>query len=118
MTEVLVPLRKIEAGTQVQVSMFKKEKRPDKLAGVYERILKIDFRRKDIAKSLKILHASQFFKYRSCPGTSTNETSVPLGSVVQANPRSIVRPRRFSSAHRSGSRPVRRCIKLDLPWST
>ena len=55
---------------------------------------------------------------RSCPGTSTNATSAPEGSVVQANPRSIVMPRRRSSAHRSGSIPVSARTSVDLPWST
>src|SRR5581483_10259838 len=55
---------------------------------------------------------------RSCPGTSTNPTSRPEGRVHQANPRSIVSPRRFSSASRSGSMPVRRTSRLDFPWST
>ena len=44
--------------------------------------------------------------------------SRPLGSVVHAYPRSIVSPRRFSSAHRSGSIPVIRMIRDDFPWST
>src|SRR5439155_4705498 len=35
-----------------------------------------------------------------------------------ANPRSMVSPRRFSSASRSGSIPVSRRINADLPWST
>lgn len=46
----------------ILVDAFKKERSPEKLANVYEQILKIDFRRKDIAKALKILHASQFTK--------------------------------------------------------
>lgn len=41
---------------------YKKQKRQNKLAGVYEQILKIDFRRKDVAKALKLLHASQLTK--------------------------------------------------------
>ncbi len=52
---------------------------------------------------------------RSCPGTSTNPTSRPEGSVHHAYPSSIVRPRRFSSSRRSGSMPVRRRIRLDFP---
>src|SRR5439155_21447675 len=44
--------------------------------------------------------------------------SRPLGRVTHAYPRSIVRPRRFSSAHRSGSIPVIRMIRDDFPWST
>ena len=52
---------------------------------------------------------------RSCPGTSTNPSSRPEGSVHHAYPSSIVRPRRFSSSRRSGSIPVRRMTRLDLP---
>ena len=59
--------------------------------------------------------ASMFLMKRSCPGTSTNPTSVPDGRVVQANPRSMVSPRFFSSAHRSGSLPVRACTNVDFP---
>ena len=56
---------------------------------------------------------------RSCPGTSTNATgSDSAGSVVQAKPRSIVMPRRRSSAQRSGSIPVSARTSVDLPWST
>jgi hypothetical protein len=44
---------------------------------------------------------------RSCPGTSMNATVSPVGRVVHAKPRSIVMPRRRSSAHRSGSIPER-----------
>ena len=39
-------------------------------------------------------------------------------SVVQAKPRSIVMPRRRSSAQRSGSMPVSARTSVDLPWST
>jgi len=59
--------------------------------------------------------ASMFLMKRSWPGTSTNPASIPDGSVVQANPRSMVSPRFFSSAHRSGSRPVRACTNVDFP---
>ena len=52
------------------------------------------------------------------PGTSTKLSAAPDGSVVWANPRSIVRPRRFSSASRSGSVPVSASTSDDLPWST
>ena len=62
--------------------------------------------------------ASMFRTNRSCPGTSTNPISRPDGSTPQANPRSMVRPLRFSSARRSGSIPVSRRINADLPWST
>ena len=40
------------------------------------------------------------------------------GSAVQAKPRSMVMPRRRSSAHRSGSMPVSARTSVDLPWST
>ena len=40
------------------------------------------------------------------------------GSVVNANPRSMVSPRSFSSAKRSGSVPVSASTSVDLPWST
>ena len=54
----------------------------------------------------------------SWPGTSTKATSAPEGSVVQANPKSMVSPRRFSSSQRSGSISVRARTRVDLPWST
>ena len=38
--------------------------------------------------------------------------------MVWAKPRSIVRPRRFSSCSRSGSVPVRANTSDDFPWST
>ena len=61
--------------------------------------------------------ASMFLMNRSWPGTSTKPTaSPPIGA--QAKPRSMVRPRSFSSVHRSGSRPVSACTNVDLPWST
>jgi len=62
--------------------------------------------------------ASMFGTNRSCPGTSTNATVAPVGRVVQANPRSMVMPRRSSSAHRSGSIPVNARTRVDFPWST
>jgi hypothetical protein len=62
--------------------------------------------------------ASMFLTKRSCPGTSTTPISRPDGSGSHANPRSIVSPRRFSSAKRSGSIPVSRLTSVDLPWST
>ena len=62
--------------------------------------------------------ASMFFKKPRWPGTSTKPTSRPEGRVVAAKPRSIVMPRAFSSAHRSGSVPVRARTSVDLPWST
>jgi hypothetical protein len=52
---------------------------------------------------------------RSWPGTSTNATVAPDGSAAHAKPRSIVMPRRRSSAHRSGSIPVSARTNVDLP---
>src|SRR5205085_5198760 len=62
--------------------------------------------------------ASMFLRKRTCPGTSTKAISRPDGNVVQAKPRSMVRPRAFSSANRSGSIPVRPNTSVDFPWST
>lgn len=62
--------------------------------------------------------ASMFVTNRSCPGTSTNASRSPRSRAVQANPRSIVMPRRRSSAQRSGSIPVSSRTRVDLPWST
>src|SRR5439155_8141199 len=62
--------------------------------------------------------ASMFSTNRSWRGTSTNPIWRLLGSVHHAYPRSIVSPRRFSSAQRSGSIPVIRMMSDDLPWST
>ena len=59
--------------------------------------------------------ASILPRNRSCPGTSTKATLLPDGRSVQANPRSMVSPRRFSSAQRSGSIPVRARTSVDLP---
>ena len=59
-----------------------------------------------------------FFVNRSWPGTSTNASSAPDGRTLDAKPRSIVRPRAFSSAKRSGSVPVSARTSDDLPWST
>ena len=61
--------------------------------------------------------ASMLRMKRAWPGTSTIPISRPLGRVMCAKPRSIVMPRRFSSASRSGSIPVRAVIRVDLPWS-
>src|SRR5690606_17487680 len=62
--------------------------------------------------------ASMLGTNRSCPGTSTKATVAPEGRSVQAKPRSMVSPRRRSSAHRSGCMPVSAWISVDLPWST
>ena len=64
--------------------------------------------------------ASMLRRKRTWPGTSTKLTVSPDGSVVWANPRSMVRPRRFSSSKRSGSVPVeredeRRLAVVDVP---
>ncbi len=59
--------------------------------------------------------ASMFERNFSCPGTSTKASSRPEGRVVQAKPRSMVSPRFFSSAHRSGSIPVRALTRVDFP---
>src|SRR5207253_1986218 len=40
------------------------------------------------------------------------------GVTNHAKPRSMVSPRAFSSARRSGSMPLRRSINVDFPWST
>ena len=59
--------------------------------------------------------ASMFFKNLMCPGTSINEICLPEGNSVNAKPRSMVRPRSFSSLKRSGSVPVNARTKVDLP---
>ena len=59
--------------------------------------------------------ASMFGTNRSWPGTSTKASRSPSGSVIQANPRSMVSPRRRSSAHRSGSIPVSALTSADFP---
>ena len=62
--------------------------------------------------------ASMFLRNRTWPGTSTKASWRPDGNVVQAKPRSMVRPRAFSSANRSGSIPVSPRTRVDFPWST
>src|SRR6185436_19016710 len=60
--------------------------------------------------------ARALWRNRSCPGTSTK----PIWrspSKSQANPRSMVIPRAFSSAQRSQSIPVSARTRLVLPWS-
>jgi hypothetical protein len=59
--------------------------------------------------------ASMFGTNRSCPGTSTNASRPPPASSIHANPRSMVSPRRRSSAHRSGSIPVSALTSADFP---
>ena len=61
--------------------------------------------------------ASMLRRNRTWPGTSTKLTGSP-SSTAWAKPRSIVRPRRCSSAKRSGSVPVSASTSDDLPWST
>ena len=65
--------------------------------------------------------ASMLRTKRSCPGTSTNprRNRPPAGadSSMWAKPRSMVMPRRFSSARRSASMPVSAFTSLVLPWS-
>ena len=67
------------------------------------------------AASIPPTPASIFLMKPSCPGTSTILTSRPPGSVNQAKPRSIVMPRSFSSASRSGSIPVNAFTSVDFP---
>ena len=62
--------------------------------------------------------ASMLDTKRSCPGTSTNASCSPDGSVIQAKPRSMVIPRRCSASQRSGSIPVSARTSIDFPWST
>ena len=59
--------------------------------------------------------ASMLVTNRSCPGTSTNATWPPDGSVIHAKPRSIVMPRRRSASQRSGSIPVSARTSIDFP---
>ena len=54
------------------------------------------------ARSMAPAPASMWRTKRTWPGTSTMETSRPEGRVSQAKPSSMVRPRRCSSARRSG----------------
>ena len=42
----------------------------------------------------------------------------PDGSGIDAKPKSMVRPRSFSSSHLSGSVPVSARTRVLLPWST
>ena len=48
-------------------------------------------------------------------GTSMNDSFRPDERSVNAKPKSIVRPRSFSSVSRSGSVPVSARTKVDLP---
>jgi outer membrane protein assembly factor BamB/tetratricopeptide (TPR) repeat protein len=54
------------------VELFRREGRKDKLTAVYEQILKIDFRRKDVARALKRLHAT---------GLQKHARSITLGAL-------------------------------------
>ncbi len=58
--------------------------------------------------------ASMLATKRSWPGTSTKASRRPASSV-HTKPKSMVRPRRCSSASRSGHMPVSRCSRVDLP---
>ena len=66
--------------------------------------------------SIPAAPASMLLMKRSCPGTSTKPKRTPFSSR-NAKPRSIVIPRRFSSARRSGCVPVKASTSADLPWS-
>ena len=70
------------------------------------------------ARSTPPAPASMFLMKRSWPGTSTMLMSRPEGRASQAKPRSMVRPRSFSSRRRSGSMLVRARTRALLPWST
>ena len=70
-----------------------------------------------IARSIPPTPASMFFTKRSCPGTSTTSFVSPSASSRNANPRSIVMPRAFSSGSRSVSTPVSARTSAVLPWS-
>ena len=65
--------------------------------------------------STPLTPASMFFRKRTWPGTSMKAAPRPDGSVIDANPRSMVRPRCFSSSRRSGSVPVRARTMVLLP---
>src|SRR6266850_3612255 len=66
--------------------------------------------------SIPAAPASMLLMKRSCPGTSTKPKRTPFSSR-KAKPKSIVIPRRFSSARRSGCVPVNASTRADLPWS-
>ena len=67
-------------------------------------------------RSMPPTPASMFRTKRSCPGTSTRPRRTSPRSR-NANPRSIVIPRRFSSSSRSGFVPVSASTSADFPWS-
>src|SRR5437016_1243989 len=66
--------------------------------------------------SMPAAPASMLLTNLSCPGTSTKPKRTPFSSR-NAKPKSIVIPRRFSSARRSGCVPVSASTSVDLPWS-
>src|SRR5205823_3412250 len=66
--------------------------------------------------SIPAAPASMLLTNRSCPGTSTKPNRTPFSSR-KAKPKSIVIPRSFSSARRSGCVPVSASTSVDLPWS-
>ena len=69
------------------------------------------------ARSMPVDPAIIWRTKRSWPGTSTTPSTVPSGSARRAKPSSMVMPRCFSSARRSGSVPVKASTSDDLPWS-
>ena len=70
------------------------------------------------ARSIPPAPASILLTNFSCPGTSMMPDREPSGRSSQVKPSSMVMPLSFSSARRSGSRPVKARIREDLPWST
>ena len=70
-----------------------------------------------VTMSIPPTPASMFLTKRSWPGTSTNPRRKPGSRSKLAKPRSMVIPRRFSSAQRSVSVPVRARTRDVLPWS-
>ena len=64
--------------------------------------------------SIPAAPASILLTNLSCPGTSTKPKRTPFSSR-NAKPKSMVIPRRFSSARRSGCVPVSASTKVDLP---
>src|SRR5579863_8710712 len=72
-------------------------------------------------RSMPPTPASMLRTKRSWPGTSTNPrrkiSPLSAGMSAWAKPRSMVMPRRFSSARRSASIPVKALTSAVLPWS-
>ena len=64
---VLHKLGRPEEATEILLGLaevLRQEGRKEKLAAVYEQILKIDYRRKDVARALKRLHATRFERHQ------------------------------------------------------